>query len=184
MSRISRPNRSVIWKVSFPAYSRAAPREGPKPPRRAARRAERTRCAAHDAHGALSTARATSSSIEEKWKRDEHPFEAYARLKRAGEERRSFPSPSTISAGASTAFSTSARHRTLHVPAAHRRTASSTHWQFEGVADIAEKFGGGYTHVTTRANLQIREIKAETRVRPLLEGLVDLGLTLERLGRG
>ena len=32
------------------------------------------------------------------------------------------------------------------------------HWQFAGVADLAERYGGGYSHVTTRANLQIREI--------------------------
>src|SRR5262249_41058752 len=31
-------------------------------------------------------------------------------------------------------------------------------WQFRGVADLARKYGGGYADVTTRANLQIREI--------------------------
>ena len=35
-----------------------------------------------------------------------------------------------------------------------------THWQLAGVADVAERYGGGYAHVTTRANLQIREIAA------------------------
>src|SRR5437763_13410426 len=30
--------------------------------------------------------------------------------------------------------------------------------QLRGVADLAEKFGGGYIDVTTRANLQIRQI--------------------------
>ena len=35
-----------------------------------------------------------------------------------------------------------------------------TSHQFRGVADIAEQYGGGYTDVTTRANLQIREIQA------------------------
>ena len=33
------------------------------------------------------------------------------------------------------------------------------HWQFAGLADLAEQFGGRYAHVTTRANLQIREIE-------------------------
>jgi ferredoxin-nitrite reductase len=33
--------------------------------------------------------------------------------------------------------------------------------QMRGVADIAERLGGGYTDVTGRANLQIREIRAE-----------------------
>ena len=37
--------------------------------------------------------------------------------------------------------------------------------QFAGVADLAERYGGGYAHVTTRANLQIREIEAHERGR-------------------
>ena len=44
------------------------------------------------------------------------------------------------------------------------------------MADLAERLGGGYTHVTTRANLQIREIAARNAVE-LVEGLQDLGLT-------
>ena len=39
-----------------------------------------------------------------------------------------------------------------------------THWQLAGVADLAERYGGGYAHVTTRANLQIREIAAENAI--------------------
>jgi ferredoxin-nitrite reductase len=54
-------------------------------------------------------------------------------------------------------------------------------WQFEGVADLAERFGGGYSHVTTRANLQVREISAENAPL-LLEGLADLGLTAKGSG--
>jgi ferredoxin-nitrite reductase len=47
--------------------------------------------------------------------------------------------------------------------------------QLRGVADLAERFGGGYADVTTRANLQIREIRPENGVR-LLEGLHELGI--------
>ena len=47
--------------------------------------------------------------------------------------------------------------------------------QFKGIAELASKFGGGYTHVTTRANLQIREIAAANATRFLLD-LQDLGL--------
>jgi ferredoxin-nitrite reductase len=47
--------------------------------------------------------------------------------------------------------------------------------QMHGVAELAERFGGGYSHVTTRANLQIREIGA--RVAPeVLMGLYALGI--------
>ena len=45
------------------------------------------------------------------------------------------------------------------------------HWQFAGVADLAERYGGGYAHVTTRANLQIREIEPKNAV-AVVEGIV------------
>ena len=57
------------------------------------------------------------------------------------------------------------------------------HWQFAGLADLAERYGGGYAHVTTRANLQIREIEAEERASPWSRRSMDLGLSLARLRR-
>ncbi len=56
-----------------------------------------------------------------------------------------------------------------------------THWQLRGIADIAQTHGGGYADVTTRANLQVREIPATDGV-ILLEKLVDLGLTAKGSG--
>lgn len=47
--------------------------------------------------------------------------------------------------------------------------------QFRGVADLAEQFGAGHADVTTRANLQVREIAAGNAERFLLD-LYDLGL--------
>jgi ferredoxin-nitrite reductase len=47
--------------------------------------------------------------------------------------------------------------------------------QLEGLARVAETWGGGYAHVTTRANLQIREIGAENAVK-VIEAIQDLGL--------
>jgi ferredoxin-nitrite reductase len=49
-------------------------------------------------------------------------------------------------------------------------------WQFRGVADLATDLGGGFSDVTTRANLQIREIPA-TAAPEVITRLVDLGLT-------
>ena len=46
----------------------------------------------------------------------------------------------------------------------------------EAVADCAERFGGGYADVTTRANLQIREIPAR-HMENLLMGLHEAGIT-------
>ena len=48
--------------------------------------------------------------------------------------------------------------------------------QFRGLADIAERFGGGYVDVTTRANLQLREIGPQ-RVLDVLMAVQELGLT-------
>jgi ferredoxin-nitrite reductase len=49
-------------------------------------------------------------------------------------------------------------------------------WQMRGLADAATAFGGGYADVTTRANLQIREISAHHAV-DLLIAIQALGLT-------
>ena len=54
-------------------------------------------------------------------------------------------------------------------------------WQMRGLAEAAEAFGGGYADVTTRANLQIREIAARHAV-DLLLAVQDLGLTARGSG--
>lgn len=54
-------------------------------------------------------------------------------------------------------------------------------WQMRGLADAADAFGGGYADVTTRANLQIREIPAQAAVNLLL-AVQDLGLTARGSG--
>ena len=54
-------------------------------------------------------------------------------------------------------------------------------YQLRAVADLAERYGGGYAHVTTRANLQIREIRPENAVH-VLTGLATAGLTSRGAG--
>jgi ferredoxin-nitrite reductase len=49
-------------------------------------------------------------------------------------------------------------------------------WQMRGLADAADAFGGGYADLTTRANLQIREIPARHAV-DMLYAVQALGLT-------
>src|SRR5467141_2592337 len=56
-----------------------------------------------------------------------------------------------------------------------------THRQFAGIADVAERYGGGYSHVTTRANLQIREIAPKNAV-AVVEAIQDLGLSSRGAG--
>ena len=43
------------------------------------------------------------------------------------------------------------------------------------MADLAERFAGGYAHVTTRANLQMREVEPKNAV-AMIEAIQDLGL--------
>jgi ferredoxin-nitrite reductase len=50
-----------------------------------------------------------------------------------------------------------------------------THWQLAGLADLAERYAAGYAHVTTRANLQMREVEPENAV-AMVEAIGDLGL--------
>lgn len=48
-------------------------------------------------------------------------------------------------------------------------------WQLRGLADLADKSAGGYVDVTTRANLQYREIPASEPMN-IIMGLRDLGV--------
>jgi ferredoxin-nitrite reductase len=53
--------------------------------------------------------------------------------------------------------------------------------QFRGIADIADLLAGGYADVTTRANLQLREIRAENGP-AVVTGLQDLGIVTRGSG--
>lgn len=53
--------------------------------------------------------------------------------------------------------------------------------QARGLCSVAERFGRGYLHVTTRANLQIREIGA-THPIAVLTAIDELGLTSRGAG--
>ena len=110
----------------------------------------------------------------EKWKKEAHPFDSYARLKDQA-RKDEFPKPPDnfrwryygLFYVAPTQNSYMCR---LRIPNGILSAA-----QLEGLAGIAETWGGGYAHVTTRANLQIREIAAKNAVN-VIEGIQDLGL--------
>jgi len=53
--------------------------------------------------------------------------------------------------------------------------------QMIGLGGLAERFAGGYADITTRANLQLREIQPQAIVE-ILEGLQELGLTSRGAG--
>ncbi len=54
-------------------------------------------------------------------------------------------------------------------------------YQARGIADIAERFGGGYADITTPANLQLREIGAAYPLE-VLQAIDELGLTSRGAG--
>lgn len=113
-------------------------------------------------------------SNEEKAKREEHPFDAYTRLK--GEaEKGQFPKGVDNFRWRFHGLFYVAPTQDAFMARIRIANGILSHWQLRGVADLAERFGGGYAHVTTRAGLQIREIKAESGP-PLVEGLCDIGL--------
>jgi ferredoxin-nitrite reductase len=113
-------------------------------------------------------------SDPEKFKRDEHPFDAYDRLKAqaAGNE---FPKPPDNFRWRFYGLFYVAPNQNAYMCRLRLPNGILKAAQFAGVADLAERFGGGYAHVTTRANLQVREIAAGNAV-AMIEAIQDLGL--------
>jgi ferredoxin-nitrite reductase len=113
-------------------------------------------------------------SDPEKWKREEHPFDAYARLKEQAKSNSRPAPPDNFRWRFYGLFYTAPTQDSymcrLRLPNGILRAH-----QFAGVADLAERYGGGYSHVTTRANLQIREI-APAHAVAMIESIQDLGL--------
>ena len=117
---------------------------------------------------------------EERWKYDENPLDAWERLLRHADEDR-FPDPENTYrfkfhglfyvAPAQDSFMLR-----LRVPA-----CEITAVQLHGLADLAAELGGGYAHITTRGNLQIREFKPRDLVR-VLTRVQELGLTSRGAG--
>jgi ferredoxin-nitrite reductase len=117
---------------------------------------------------------------QEKWKAAEHPFDAYARFKQQASSG-AYPKPEDNFRWRYHGLFYVAPAQDSYMCRLRIPNGILKAWQFEGVADLAERFGGGYSHVTTRANLQIREIAAPNAPL-LLEGLADLGLTAKGSG--
>lgn len=111
---------------------------------------------------------------QEKFKRDEHPFDAYARLKQQAADNAP-PSPSDNFHWRYYGLFYVAPAQDSYMCRLRIPNGILKHWQFSGMADLAERLCGPYSHVTTRANLQVREIPPQNAV-ALIEGIQDLGL--------
>ena len=111
---------------------------------------------------------------QERFKREQHPFDAYDRLKEQAENNEP-PKPADNFRWRYYGLFYVAPAQTSYMCRLRIPNGILTHWQFAGIADIAEQHGGGYAHVTTRANLQIREIEPKSAV-AVVESIQDLGL--------
>jgi ferredoxin-nitrite reductase len=119
-------------------------------------------------------ARGGKLADQEKWKRAEHPFDAYQRFK-AQAQKGEYPKPEDNFRWRYFGLFYVAPAQNSYMCRLRIPNGILTHWQFAGMADLADRHAGGYAHVTTRANLQIREIPAESAI-PVIETIIDLGL--------
>ena len=120
------------------------------------------------------TASGKKLAEQEKFKREEHPFDAYPRLK---EQALSNAPPSTADNFRWRYYGLFYVAPTQDSYMCRLRSPNGIlkHWQFAGMADLAERYCGPFCNVTTRANLQVREIPPKHAV-ALIEGIQDLGL--------
>jgi ferredoxin-nitrite reductase len=113
-------------------------------------------------------------SDPERFKREQHPFDTYERLKEHAAKNAYPKLPDNFRWRFFGLFYVAPNQNSfmcrLRMPNGILKAA-----QFAGVADLAERYGGGYAHVTTRANLQVREIEAKNAV-AMIEAIQDLGL--------
>ena len=113
-------------------------------------------------------------SDPEKFKREQHPFDGYERLKEQASKNEPPKPPDNFRWRFYGLFYV-APAQNAYMCRLRLPNGILKHSQFAGVADLAERYGGGYAHVTTRANLQIREIEPKNAV-VMIETIQDLGL--------
>ncbi len=113
-------------------------------------------------------------SDPEKFKREQNPFDAYERLKQQASSN-SPPTPADNFRWRYYGLFYVAPAQDSYMSRLRIPNGILKHWQLAGVADLAERYCGGYSHVTTRANLQVREILPKNTI-AFIEGIQDIGL--------
>src|SRR5207248_777878 len=111
---------------------------------------------------------------QERFKREQHPFDAYERLKEQAEKNEP-PKPADNFRWRYYGLFYVAPAQDSYMCRLRIPNGILKHWQLAGMADLAERLCGPFCHVTTRANLQVREIPPKHTV-ALIEGIQDLGL--------
>src|SRR6201993_2157548 len=120
------------------------------------------------------TASGKKLADQEKFKREEHPFDAYPRLRQQALDNAP-PVPADNFRWRYFGLFYVAPAQDSYMCRLRMPNGILKHWQLAGLADLAERLCGPFCHVTTRANLQIREILPKNTV-ALIEGIQDLGL--------
>src|SRR4029079_9578391 len=113
-------------------------------------------------------------SDQEKFKRELHPFDGYEKLKAQAAQNEAPKPPDNFRWRFYGLFYV-APPQSSYMCRLRLPNGILKHWQFTGLADLAARYGGGYSHVTTRANIQIREIAPKNAV-AMVEAIQDLGL--------
>jgi len=113
-------------------------------------------------------------SDPEKFKREQHPFDTYERLKEHAANGE-YPKPPDNFRWRFLGLFYVAPNQNSYMCRLRIPNGILKAMQFAGLADLAERYGGGYAHVTTRANIQIREVEAPNAV-AMIEAIQDLGL--------
>jgi ferredoxin-nitrite reductase len=111
---------------------------------------------------------------QERWKAAAHPFDLWPKLKGQA-ARNEYPKPEDNFRWRYHGLFYVAPAQNSYMCRLRIPNGILKAGQFAGLADLADSCAGGYAHVTTRANLQIREIEARNGPR-VLEELQDLGL--------
>src|ERR1051326_6871178 len=113
-------------------------------------------------------------SDPEKFKRELNPLDGYERLKQQAANNEAPKADDNFRWRFFGLFYCAPTQKTymcrLRIP-----NGILTHWQLAGLAGLAERYAGGYAHVTTRANLQMREVEPKNAV-AMVEAIQDLGL--------
>jgi ferredoxin-nitrite reductase len=113
-------------------------------------------------------------SDQEKFKREQHPFDTYERLKEHA-AKGEYPKPPDNFRWRFFGLFYAAPNQNAYMCRLRIPNGIVKAAQLAGLADLAERYGGGYAHVTTRANIQIREVQAHNAV-AMIEAVQDLGL--------
>jgi ferredoxin-nitrite reductase len=116
----------------------------------------------------------------EKWKRDEHPFDAWQRLT-AEAATGKLPGPADNFRWRYFGLFNVAPAQDSFMLRMRLPNGILKAHQLAGCARLAETYGGGVLAVTTRANLQMREIRPEN-AKALIEELMDLGIVARGSG--